>query len=165
MVLGSRTYGFGREKLRRLVRKHPDKSVSDKEIIKRRNKLRDRLASLREEQGKLMSPDAASRYTLSLPCHPEDELLCMPCDFDEEERLRFKLIPLAHQFAKLVKGKLFDAVRTLRRDVKVLTAARDRKSKHDRSQAANTRSMTQILGLQSKHDEHIQDYEYWRGVL
>ncbi|KAL0564085.1 hypothetical protein V5O48_017971 [Marasmius crinis-equi] len=148
--------------IQRLVRKQ---SPDAKEIDKRRSKLANRLKDFRKAQGKIMRADAARAYTKHLPCHPEEELLCLPSDFDEEERLRFKMVPLAERQASLVKGKLFDVIRALQNDVRALTAGLERKIKHARGQAANTRAMTQLNELQAKQDRHMYDYSCLRQML
>ncbi|KAF9256707.1 hypothetical protein L218DRAFT_1007095 [Marasmius fiardii PR-910] len=89
----------------------------------------------------------------------------MPCDFDEQERLHFKLVPLANQLVKLIKGKLFDTVCDLRTYVRNLTAAYDQKVKHDCGQTANTQSTSQLLVIESRRDDHIREYEFLRGIL
>ncbi|KAK1221248.1 hypothetical protein PQX77_015947 [Marasmius sp. AFHP31] len=156
------------DRLRRLAKKvssgEPE-SKEYKELASERRTLEERLEPFRKEQGKLMAADAASHYTLSLPCHPENQLLCLPSDFNEAERSKFRMTALASKQINLIRGRLFDLIRVLRIDVRTLTAAGDRKVKHARKQVANTRAMSQIREVQSRRDEHLCDYNFYRDVL
>ncbi|KAK1215224.1 hypothetical protein PQX77_022175 [Marasmius sp. AFHP31] len=138
---------------------------SNSDLSSRRNQLAERLKRFRKKQGNLMDSDAAARFRGSLPCHPEEEPLCLPADFDEDERLSFKLAAMAQKQALLVNSKLFELTKTLRRDVILLTAAYDRKNKHDRGQQPNTRAMVQVNTLRSNRDEHLKDYNFFRAML
>ncbi|KAK1224325.1 hypothetical protein PQX77_012776 [Marasmius sp. AFHP31] len=156
------------EHIRRVARKKTAKDPSSndfKELSGRRRKLEQRLKAFRKLQGQLMPADAASRYRRSLPCDPEDEPLCAPSDFSMQERLTFQLVALANKQANLIRGRLFDLLRALRRKVRELTAAGDRKVKNDKGQDANTRAMSYIKEIQAKRDGHLQDYNFFRDAL
>ncbi|KAK1223872.1 hypothetical protein PQX77_013238 [Marasmius sp. AFHP31] len=112
-----------------------------------------------------MATDAASHYTLSLPCHPKNQLLCLPSHFNEAERSKFRMTTLASKQINLIRGRLFDLIWVLRIDVRTLTAAGDHKVKHARKQVANTRAMSQIQEVQSRRDEHLCDYNFYQDVL
>ncbi|KAJ8088246.1 hypothetical protein PM082_022318, partial [Marasmius tenuissimus] len=159
------------EHVRRLARKESKNGAEEesenesKELSSQRQELEARLRPFRKEQGKVMPADAAARYTLNLPCHPENQLLCVPSDFSQDELSQFNMNALAAKQADLVRGKMLDLVRVLRSDVRILTAAGARKVKHARKQDANTRAMTQIRELRDQRDQHLLDYNFLRSVL
>ena len=157
-----------REHIRRLARKRVSNNPESSEFRElgiRRRKLEGRLIPFRKERLEKMGEGLPSRFTLGLPCYPEDEVLPLPLAFTATERLEHNMIDLALKQAKLIKGKLFDIIRALRTDVRALTAAGDRKVWHARGQDANTRSMSHIRELQSARDEHLQDYNFLRDSL
>ncbi|KAL0071315.1 hypothetical protein AAF712_001171 [Marasmius tenuissimus] len=160
---------FIQEHLRRLVDKHDKSKVPDpaveKEIRIRRTKCEARITSFRKTQVDLMTPDAASHYRNSPPCHPENQLLWTPVDFTPQQRLDYGLTKLATEQAKLIQGKLYDIIRALQTSVKRLTQAFDRKNKTGSGVDHNTRALAQIVDLQHDREKFLLDYRFLRGML
>jgi hypothetical protein len=65
----------------------------------------------------------------------------------------------------LREGQAFDALRAIQSAVKSLTALQDRKRKHARGQAENTKSGNYIREAQGRRDHHMATYTSARCAL
>ncbi|KAK1230695.1 hypothetical protein PQX77_006210 [Marasmius sp. AFHP31] len=135
-----------------------------KEVVSRREKLSTRIGKWRKDQKRLM-PLIARDVAQQPPGPPEQEKLFLPSHFAADKRLEYKLVSLASRQATLLEGGLNDVIQALQTTVQILTAAYDRKKKNDRGQDANTRSLTDLLAIESKRDGFIQDYSLLRNAL
>src|SRR5262245_64135092 len=108
-----------------------------------RAKLQVRITKWRNEQKDLM-PKVGDAVAQQRSCEVEHEILFLPSDFPCGEREKVEATALGVEEAKLREGEAFDALRAIQNAVKTMTALLDRKRKHARGQADNTRASTYI---------------------
>ncbi|KAJ7722175.1 hypothetical protein B0H16DRAFT_1737862 [Mycena metata] len=156
-------------KLRRLIRDTQEHNLvsRQKEIKTRTRKTQVRIDSWRKMQTQLMSlvgDKIALQALKGLPVY--DEILFVPSDFpSEEERASLDLVSLANEEAKWREGEAFDHLRALQNIVKMISALRNRKTRHERKQKENTRAGDNIRLSMVLRDQHMESYEVARKAL
>jgi len=110
-------------------------------------------------------PKAGDAVARHLSCEVEHEKLFLPSDFKRGEQKTVEATALGVEEAKLREGQAFDALRAIQSAVKSLTALQDRKRKHARGQAENTKSGNYIREAQGRRDHHMATYASARCVL
>ena len=110
-------------------------------------------------------PKAGDAVIQQCCCDIEHEKLFLPSDFSSPMRDTLELTLLGGEEAKLREGEAFDALHLVRTAAKTVVALRDRKNKHSRGQAENTRSGTLIRNAEGQRDLHMQSYAFARHSM
>ena len=97
--------------------------------------------------------------------NPENEDLCLPSSFSQQDRLQLALGCLAEKERQLCEGSAFDTIRSLQTAVKIIVALRDQKRKHAYGQDRNTRALAKIRDAEYRRDLLIADYNAARTAM
>ncbi|KAF7295985.1 CxC2 domain-containing protein [Mycena kentingensis (nom. inval.)] len=127
-------------------REEHDLISRQKEITNRTGKLQTRITVWRKLQREIMptAGDAVAAQ-VQVPRQAHEEMLFLPSDFSEVERLALGgFEDLAAEEMRWREGEIFDYLGALQNNVKAIAALRTDKQKNDRQQKANTRSLNQI---------------------
>ncbi|KAI0029462.1 hypothetical protein K488DRAFT_72962 [Vararia minispora EC-137] len=139
-------------------------TADKKELERRRTKLASRIGSWRELQQHIM-PGVADKLMCPSSGCDEDEVLWLPSDLTEGDRVKLGLVALAKAEQDLREGECFDAISAIRSSVKAIDAMAVRKRKDLRGTGAQTRSTTKISHFQDIRDGHMERYNHARQAL
>ncbi|KAJ6479795.1 hypothetical protein C8R45DRAFT_1101241 [Mycena sanguinolenta] len=155
-------------KLRHLIKNTAEHELQlrKKEISLRTAKLRDQIATFRQDQKDLM-PKVGDKVAIQTTAAPavEDECLYLPSDFTAAERQHLDLGWLGAEEARWREGEVFDTLRALQHVVKAVTALRNRKTKNERQQKQNTRTGDQIRDVLTRQSHHMESYDASRTAI
>ncbi|TFK35116.1 hypothetical protein BDQ12DRAFT_726248 [Crucibulum laeve] len=139
------------------------------EIEDRHKKLRVRIDKWRNIQKGLMHTvtnhvlsQTVTKKTLD---KSELEMLFLPLDFTESQRLDLNLVALGQSELKLREGCAFDAICSVCNIVKMLSALHQDKNKNARSQDQNTWAQTRISEAEARRDAAIDSYCSARNAM
>jgi hypothetical protein len=110
-------------------------------------------------------PKAGDAIVRQPSCEIEHEILFLPSDFSCDKRQEVEAMALGVEEAKLREGEAFDALRATQNAVKTMSALLDRKRKHARGQAENTRSSSYVREAQGRRDHHMSTYATCRTAM
>jgi hypothetical protein len=110
-------------------------------------------------------PNAGNAVIRLPPCEVESETLYLPSDFPFSERDAYDLAFLGGEERKLREGEAFDSLLLIQTAVKTTVALRDRKHRHARGQAENTRSGILIRNAEAQRDLHMETYNVARSSM
>ena len=99
------------------------------------------------------------------PCEVESETLFLPSDLRPSQRDALDFAILGGEERKLREGEAFDSLLLIQTAVKTVVALRDRKSKHARGQAENTRSGILIRNAEAQRNLHMETYNFARSSM
>ncbi len=143
--------------------------MNDAELDKERLQLRRKIEKLRAIQ-KDCTPQIASyvfdqHHNTKLEDLPEQEVLSLPSDFSENDRLTLGLVEMAEDQRKLAEGAANDAILRVQKLAKVLSNARLAKKADGSGQAYQTRATATETEIAFKLDLAIKDYNDLRELL
>ncbi|KAJ7664648.1 hypothetical protein DFH06DRAFT_1392447 [Mycena polygramma] len=137
-----------------------------KEIKKRTSKAQARIEAWRKIQQQLMPRIGNKVAAQALQAPPVyDEILFLPSDVAEADRIKLDLASLSAEEAKWREGQAFDHLRALQNIVKSISALRNRKTRDERKQKENTRAVDNIRVAVALRDQHMASYEEARTAL
>ena len=96
---------------------------------------------------------------------PEKEVLYIPSDFSEAQRVKLGLIDLGKQERQLHEGAACDAIQAVRTIKKTLSSMRANKKAQDYGQQMHTRSIAQICDVEHRQAIVISDYSAARNAM
>ena len=139
------------------------------EVEKQRDRLRTRIKNWRDFQrdlipqiGDLVAQQAIRGTTANAP---EEEILYIPSDFTEAERVNFDLVKLGEHERHLLEGTAFDHIAKVKTITKAVAASRVDKKAEGYSQQTHTRAMTQIEEVEERLQAAIDDYSATRNSM
>ncbi|KAJ7069033.1 hypothetical protein B0H15DRAFT_925884 [Mycena belliarum] len=139
-----------------------------KEILGRRTKLGDMIATWRQQQ-KSLTPKLGDKVSAQAATTPviavENETLYLPSDLTALERQELDVAAIGIEEIRWREGQAFDSLRAVQNVVKALTALRDLKHKNERQQKDNSRAGDQIAETTKRRDRHMASYEAARHAL
>ena len=143
--------------------------ISDEELVKARRELWCKIEKLRAIQKDLtaqverqVTEQHAKNKRKDLP---EQEVLYLPSDFAENDRLSLGLIEMADKQRKLTEGAANDAILRVQKLAKVLSNTRMAKRSDGVGQVHNTRATAIEMEVSFKLDQAIWDYNDLRQIL
>ncbi|KAJ6545752.1 hypothetical protein B0H19DRAFT_955848 [Mycena capillaripes] len=135
-----------------------------KEIDGLRAKLQTSIAKWQTVQ-RTLTPAVQDHLEELKACPVEHEMLGLPSEFTEEQRIALNVEPFVRTEADLREGAAFDALASVKIVTKALLTLRDRKKKHDSGVYKNTISQKQINDAERRRDLHIAGYMAARDAL
>ncbi|KAJ7212369.1 hypothetical protein C8J57DRAFT_1539218 [Mycena rebaudengoi] len=149
-------------------KKHAEHELEStkQEITTRRAKLTTQMVKWREVQG-LVIPEAADRFAVAQACEIEKEILWLPSDFTNPNRVALgqSMVALGEEEGRLRKGEAYDFIRVLQTVCKTLSALEDRKRVDEAGQINHTIAGDQVLDTRDRRDYFIESYNAVRTAL
>jgi hypothetical protein len=125
-----------------------------KEIESLRDSIQNSIADWRKTQ-KSIAPAVEDHLNQQSACDVEKELLGLPSELTEEQRVNLDVLMFVHEEGQLREGAAYDALESVKLVVKSLVSMQDRKKKNDRGVYKNTLSQKQINDTEKRRDLHI----------
>lgn len=149
--------------------KNTKRQVTDAELAKERAQLWRKIERLRVIQ-KDTTPQVEcyvfdQNVQSKLKDLPEREVLYLPSDFSENDRLLLGLVEMAEDQRKLAEGAANDAILHVQKLAKVLSNSRLAKKADGSGQAYQTRATAMETEIAFKLDLAIKDYNDLRQLL
>ena len=139
------------------------------EVEKRREQLRIRIENWRDCQkdltpqiGDLVAQQAIQKKTVN---SPEEEVLYVPSDFTEAERIKYDLVKLGEHERHFLEGTAFDYISKVKTISKTFFASHANKKAQGYSQLTHTRSITEIEDIEEHQSAAIIDYSVTRNAM
>ena len=151
-----------------LSRDEANVSLSN-EVEKRRERLRTRIENWRDLQkdltpqlGDLIAQQAIQNKTANAP---EEEVLYVPSNFTEAERIKYDLVKLGEHERHFLEGTAFDYIAKVKTITKTFFASHADKKAEGYSQRTHTRSITVIEDIEERQTAAIVDYSVTRNAM
>lgn len=96
---------------------------------------------------------------------PENEVLYLPSDFSEAERVQLQLVALGEHERRLQSGAAYDTIRRIRTTSKTISSLRSDKKAQAYGQTRHTRAADQIRKIEARRDAVISDYQAIRAIM
>ncbi|KAF8955769.1 hypothetical protein BDZ97DRAFT_1709000 [Flammula alnicola] len=139
---------------------------TDAERNSQKDRLRNRIDKWRQEQKSIMPQvgEYVFKQAVSgkMTDNPEDEVLYLPSNFTESQRLALELVHLGEYERRLHEGSAYDALRNVRTAVKTIVALQAEKKAQAYGQTRHTRSSEQIRDMEARRDLAMEDYSATR---
>jgi hypothetical protein len=140
------------------------------EIEKRRERLRKRIDDWRDVIQKNLVPqigDVVARQAISGKSAdtPENEILYLPSDFTEADRIKFDLVKLGEHERHFLQGTLCDFVAKIKTKSKTVDAWKADKKAQAYGQRGHTRAMKQVHDVEERRDVLMAHYSASRAAM